>query len=111
MSFYVSYSPGDGWFQHVETDNPNVLIPGITHAQNYHNGYMELSNWTLEQDAYISHMNNGDIHLNSEKHIFFVEKSEVSIFSQGGPRYHVMVFFLVTFKSDSIHFILLLIFV
>ena len=72
MSSYLSYSPGDGWFQCVETDNPNVLIPGITHAQNYRNGYMELSNWTLQGDAYTSHMNNGDIHLNSEKHIFLL---------------------------------------
>ena len=75
---------GDGWFQHVENDHPSILIPGIKHATNYRNAHNDLSNWTIQRDAYISSMNDGEVEMNSTKHILLVEMSEVAIFSDGG---------------------------
>ena len=81
---------GDGWFQRLEDDIPQVLIPSIKHANNYHTAYMDLGIWTFQRDCYLCNANQGETEMESPRNIFIVEKSEVSIFSQGGHRSIVM---------------------
>ena len=73
------------------------MIPGMKHADKYCNAYMDLGIWNFQKDCYLSHVNNGEIEMETPGHIFLVEKSEISVFSQGGHRVNVMA-------SEGTHF-------
>lgn len=60
-------------------------------ARDYTNGYMDLSVWLRQKDAYLWQENDGEFEFHGRENIFLVEKREVSVFDQGGPRFHVMV--------------------
>ena len=66
------------------------MIPPIKHAESYRTGYMELGVWNFQRDCYLSDVNNGEIEMDSPRHVFLVEKSEISVFSEGGHRANVM---------------------
>ena len=51
---------------------------------------MDLSTWSHQTDAYLWHVNNGEMTL-PKANIFLVEKTEIAAFNVGGPRFVVMV--------------------
>ena len=66
------------------------MIPGLKHANTYKNAYMDLGIWKCQTDCYLSDVNNSEIDMDTPRNIFLVEKSEISVFSQGGHRANVM---------------------
>ena len=66
------------------------MIPGLKHANTYKNAYMDLDIWKFQTDCYLSDVNNSEIDMDTPRNIFLVEKSEISVFLQGGHRANVM---------------------
>ena len=83
--------PGDGWFDRLPKDYPNLIILGMKQARDYTNRYMDLLVWLRQKDAYLWQENDGEFEFHGKENIFLVEKREVSVFDQGGLRFHVMV--------------------
>ena len=51
---------------------------------------MDLGIWKFQTNCYLSDVNNSEIDMDTPRNIFLVEKSEISVFSQGGHRANVM---------------------
>ena len=72
-----------------------MIIPGVKRARYYTAAYMDLTAWLKQKDAYLWNENNGELEFHGPENIFLVEKKEVSVFDQGGPRFTVMVSFFI----------------
>ena len=46
---------------------------------------MDLKSWSIQRDGYIADLNDGELQLDSASHTFIAEKSQMAIFSEGGP--------------------------
>ena len=59
--------------------------------ERYSKADMDISAWSHQTDAYLWHMNNGEIDF-PKRNIFLAEKTEIAAFNMGGPRFVVMVY-------------------